>query len=80
MASASGLLEAFRDDSSDDDSFSINHSSLSGINSNGIVLLMAVVLLSVGALMVSRNKQRAQQANEAASEEVIMNVQYKSIN
>lgn len=68
------------DDSSDDDSFSINHSSLSGINSNGIVLLMAVVLLSVGALMVSRNKQRAQRANEAASEEVIMNVQYKSIN
>jgi hypothetical protein len=39
-----------------------------------------VVLLSVGALMISRSKRRVQQANEAANEHLAMNVQYNSIN
>jgi hypothetical protein len=68
------------DGSSDDDNFSINHNKLSGTDTHGIVLIMAVVLLSVGALMISRSKRRVQQANEAANEHLAMNVQYNSIN
>jgi hypothetical protein len=69
------------DDLSDDDGFSIHHERLSGYSTDDVVLVMAVVLLSIGALMISRNKQRMHQANEAAVLGTeVMNVQYQSIN
>lgn len=69
-------------DSPDDDNFSIAHSGISGNGVEGFALVVAVLLLSVSALLIQRSRRRihAQRVSNEETEAVSINVNYQSIN
>lgn len=68
------------DQTSDDDSFSINHTRFSGNNLEGVALVATAVLLNVAALLIARSRWRMQHSYEGSTEAAAMNVQCQPIN